>query len=109
MGIVAFVGAIVVTDPRRRPAVHTGPDPSAWDAAAVRALRQAEYARLDADDHAYLDYTGAGLYAESQIRAHQALLERGVFGNPHSDSPSSRASTELADRARAAILAFVGA
>ena len=32
-----------------------------------------------------------------------------MFGNPHSTSPSSAASTALADEARAAILAWLGA
>ena len=49
----------------------------------------------------YLDYTGAGVYAESQLREHMGLLESGVFGNPHSINPTSAASTELVERARA--------
>ena len=60
-------------------------------------------------DQAYLDYTGGGLYAESQLREHQALLRAGIFGNPHSNSPASRASTRLADEARRAVLAFLNA
>ncbi len=103
------MGAIVISDACTSPAVQAEPSEPVWDAAAVRALRRTEYSRLDANDQVYLDYTGAGLYAESQLRAHQVLLQRDVFGNPHSDSPTSRASTELADRARAAILSFVGA
>ena len=31
-------------------------------------LRATEYARLDRQGHVYLDYTGGGLYAESQLR-----------------------------------------
>jgi molybdenum cofactor sulfurtransferase len=80
-----------------------------WDGAAVEELRAREYARLDATDQVYLDYTGASLYAESQVREHLALLSDGVFGNPHSDNPSSRAATALTDQARAAVLAFVRA
>ena len=80
-----------------------------WDADAVVALRAREYARLDAQDHVYLDYTGGGLYAESQLRQHQDLLRAGVFGNPHSGSPTSRAATRLADAARRAVLAFLNA
>jgi selenocysteine lyase/cysteine desulfurase len=75
-----------------------------FDLAAVADLRAREYARLDAQGHVYLDYTGGGLYAESQLREHHALLRHGVFGNPHSTNPTSLAATELADRARAAIL-----
>jgi len=72
-------------------------------------LREREYARLDANDHAYLDYTGGGLYADSQLRAHHELLHREVFGNPHSEHPTSRAATDLVDATRAAILRFVRA
>ena len=59
-------------------------------------LRATEYGRLDAGGHLYLDYTGGGLYAESQLRQHVALLANRVFGNPHSANPTSRASTRRA-------------
>ena len=42
-----------------------------------------------AQDQIYLDYTGGGLYAESQLREHMALLSGDVFGNPHSTNPTS--------------------
>jgi hypothetical protein len=41
---------------------------SECDAAAIASLRAREYARFDAGGHVYLDYTGASLYAESQLR-----------------------------------------
>ena len=69
-------------------------------------LRAADYARLDRLGHVYLDYTGGGLYGESQLRRHQELLAGSVLGNPHSHNPSSRASTELVEAARAAVLRF---
>src|SRR5215469_13915895 len=69
-------------------------------------LRAREYARLDDLGHVYLDYTGGGLYAESQLREHFELLRGGVFGNPHSLNPTSRASTILDERARAFVLEF---
>jgi molybdenum cofactor sulfurtransferase len=72
-------------------------------------VRRSEYARLDAGGHVYLDYTGAGLYAQSQLDEHLALLQGGVFGNPHSVNPTSTAMTELVERARGAVLAFFGA
>jgi selenocysteine lyase/cysteine desulfurase len=67
-------------------------------------LRAREFGRLG--DHAYLDYTGAALYGASQLRAHQALLASGVFGNPHSDSAASRASTAIMVKARRRMLEF---
>jgi molybdenum cofactor sulfurtransferase len=69
-------------------------------------LRERDYARLDKLGQVYLDYTGAGLYADSQIRAHQQLLAGNVFGNPHSSNPSSLAATHLIDSARAEVLKF---
>jgi selenocysteine lyase/cysteine desulfurase len=80
-----------------------------WDGGAVEALRAREYSRLDALGHVYLDYTGGSLYAESQVRQHHDLLRRGVFGNPHSENPTSLAATRLADRAREVILAYLRA
>src|SRR5947209_2655442 len=69
-------------------------------------LRAKEYAHLDGWGHIYLDYTGAGLSAESQLREHFDLLRGNVFGNPHSQSPTSRATTDLVERARVSILDF---
>ena len=69
-------------------------------------LRRTEFARLDAGGHVYLDYTGAGLYSESQIEEHMKLLREHVFGNPHSANPTSAAMTELVEQARAAVHAF---
>jgi molybdenum cofactor sulfurtransferase len=76
------------------------------DTAALDELRRTEFARLEAGGHVYLDYTGAGLYAESQLREHVELLRGNVFGNPHSLNPTSAAMTELVERARAAVLGF---
>lgn len=70
-------------------------------------LRAREFSRLDRQQHAYLDYTGSALYGDSQIRAHQAILDSGLFGNPHSGSGPSRASTEVIDRARERVLRFL--
>jgi len=67
-------------------------------------LRASEYARLDAQGMVYLDYTGGGLYAESQIQKHMALLKANVFGNPHSSNPSSMFSTHRVEEAREAVL-----
>jgi molybdenum cofactor sulfurtransferase len=69
-------------------------------------LRSTEYGRLDRQGHVYLDYTGAGLHAESHLRKHVELIQEGVFGNPHSGSAASRRSAELVDRARGAVLRF---
>ncbi|MBI2828335.1 MAG: aminotransferase class V-fold PLP-dependent enzyme [Acidobacteria bacterium] len=75
----------------------------------VDALRTSEYRRLDAQRHVYLDYTGGGLYAESQVREHAELLNHGVFGNPHSASVTSSGMTSLVERARRAVLTWFNA
>ena len=72
-------------------------------------LRASEYSRLDRQGHTYLDYTGGGLYAESQLRDHMALLSDGVFGNPHSKNLTSMAMTRLVEQAREAVLAYFNA
>lgn len=82
----------------------------AYDATRkLDALRAAEYSRLDRHRHVYLDYTGGSLYAESQVRAHTALLCDGVFGNPHSRNLTSLAMTRLVERARDDVLRYFNA
>jgi molybdenum cofactor sulfurtransferase len=72
----------------------------------IDALRATEYGRLDRLGHVYLDYTGAGLYADLQVREHTAMLEAQVLANPHSQNPTSRAATELVENCRARILEY---
>jgi molybdenum cofactor sulfurtransferase len=69
-------------------------------------LRRTEFARLDKTGQVYLDFTGAGLYAQCQLDEHHAMLRAGVFGNPHSVNPTSAAMTELVEEARTKTLAF---
>ena len=68
------------------------------------ALRTSQYARLDAQNHVYLDYTGGGLHAASQLHQHTGMLDSMVLGNPHSLSPSSMDMTRRVEQARAAVL-----
>ena len=75
----------------------------------IDELREREYARLDRLGQIYLDSTGGELYAESQVRLHQALLAENVFGNPHSFNPTSQVSTRLINQTRQAILQFFNA
>ena len=76
---------------------------------AFAELRRSEYARLDEGGQIYLDYTGGGLHAASQIEANAELMRGRVLGNPHSNSPASLASTELVEHARRAVLEFFNA
>lgn len=75
----------------------------------IDALRANDYSRLDRLGQVYLDYTGSGLYAESQIAKHQEQLRDNLFGNPHSTNPASMAATELVHNARAYVFEFFNA
>jgi selenocysteine lyase/cysteine desulfurase len=77
--------------------------------AALDALRAREYARLDASGQVYLDYTGGGIHAASQLAEHHALLANHVYGNPHSNNPTSQAMTCLIDEARRFALEYFNA
>jgi molybdenum cofactor sulfurtransferase len=72
-------------------------------------LRATEFARLDRLGHVYVDYTGGGLFAESQVRKHAELLTNTVLGNPHSTNPTSAVATEGVARCRRRVLEFFGA
>ncbi len=72
-------------------------------------LRSREFSRLDRQRHAYLDYTGSGLYPESLLERHVELLRKSILGNPHSRHEPSEASTSLLSQARSAVLRFVDA
>src|SRR5690348_13628500 len=72
-------------------------------------LRATEYERLGRLGHVYLDYTGGGLYARSQILEHVALLSDEVFGNPHSKNLTSQAMTHRVEQAREYILQYFNA
>lgn len=69
-------------------------------------LRRAEFRRLDDTGHVYLDYTGAGLYAERQARAHADFLCASVLGNPHSRNPTSQAATQQVEQTRQRVLDY---
>ncbi|OJD22395.1 hypothetical protein ACJ73_06258 [Blastomyces percursus] len=84
-------------------------NPTFNDTSKIDRLRAAEYSTLDKEGHIYLDYTGGGLYADSQLRAHHELLACNIFGNPHSLNPTSSAITELDEQARAQVLSYFNA
>jgi selenocysteine lyase/cysteine desulfurase len=72
-------------------------------------LRAVDYSRIDAGGHVYLDYTGGGLHAESQVRQHAELLNGRLFGNPHSFSACSAATTAVVEQARRHVLDYFNA
>ena len=78
-----------------------------YDLATIDNLRSKAYARLDAQQHVYLDYTGGSLYAKDQIEQHQEYLLDNILGNPHSTNPSSMHSTMAVEEARNRVLTFL--
>ncbi len=72
-------------------------------------LREEEFSRLDRQGHVYVDYTGGGLFGESQVREHMDFLTGTVLGNPHSTNPSSTLATDRIARCRRRILRFFNA
>lgn len=76
------------------------------DGAFFRGLRRREFSRLDDAHHAYLDYTGSGLYGETQIRWHRDWLTARVLGNPHSENPASLAATDEVEKVKRRVLRF---
>jgi selenocysteine lyase/cysteine desulfurase len=105
--------------PRREPydpdgrakaeAVFAEFNPSFSETAILDDQRATNYGRLDAAGAVYLDYTGGGLYAQSQLDEHLALMRDTVYGNPHSVNPTSTAATVLVEQARAAVLRYFNA
>jgi selenocysteine lyase/cysteine desulfurase len=83
--------------------------PGYRNTALLDRLRANEYSYLDAEGHIYLDYTGAGLPAQSHLYEHAEWISGRCLGNPHSDNPTSAASTELIERTRLAVLAHFNA
>src|ERR1035441_9835559 len=80
----------------------TGRNAAYAGTAALDRLRSSEYRRLDEHGEVYLDYTGAALFAESQLEEHLKLLRSEIFGNPHSGNPTSAAMTGHLESARRA-------
>lgn len=71
--------------------------------------RETQYSRLDANKQIYLDYTGGGLYSESQLNEHMELLRTSVLGNPHSANLTSLAMTDLVEDTRKYVLRYFNA
>jgi len=73
------------------------------------ALRATEFARLDAQGVAYLDFAASALYGASQVADYAQRLNHGIYGNPHSEHAPSRASARDLEGARRMALDFFAA
>ncbi|RZT77377.1 selenocysteine lyase/cysteine desulfurase [Micromonospora violae] len=93
---------------RPEPTPHASPTALPGYAATGRIdeLRATEYRHLDSDGQVYLDYAGAGVAAQAQVRAHHDRLLAGLYSNPHSENPTSVAAGSLVESARRAVLDF---
>ena len=80
--------------------------PTYKNTALLDEWRATEYSRLDDQQQIYLDYTGGGLYGNSQLQQHMTMLQNSVLGNPHSANPTSLAMTDLVEAARHYVLDY---
>lgn len=67
----------------------------------IDELRKKDFSRIDDNGHIYLDFVGSSLYPKSLIDKHHEFLLNDVYGNPHSENPTSRLATDNCDCARA--------
>lgn len=70
------------------------------------ALQRKEFRRLVDQHHIYVDYTGGGQCPQSVINRYHELLLTTVFGNPHSNNPTSSHTTQLVEQTRKNILEY---
>lgn len=70
-------------------------------------IRATEFRRLDGN--VYLDHAGATLYSELQMEAIFKDLTTNVYGNPHSQSSSSLATSDVIEDARHQVLKICNA
>ncbi|KAK9132608.1 hypothetical protein Scep_012136 [Stephania cephalantha] len=73
----------------------------------IDQIRASEFKRLDG--LVYLDHAGATLYSEQQMEAIFKDLSTNVYGNPHSQSDSSVATSETMKKARQLVLDYCNA
>ncbi|CCH17177.1 aminotransferase class V-fold PLP-dependent enzyme [Micromonospora lupini] len=92
--------------PEQTPAPSPAALPGYADTARIDELRATEYRHLDRHGQVYLDYAGAGVTAQAQVRAHHDRLLASLYGNPHSESPTSVAAGSLVESTRRAVLDF---
>jgi selenocysteine lyase/cysteine desulfurase len=109
--IIAMAPSIAQSEAQMEAAYadFAGRYPAYAGTAALDRLRATEYSRLDEFGQVYLDYTGGSLFADSQLEEHLKLLRSGVFGNPHSNNPTSAAMTRHLESTRRSVLSYFNA
>ncbi|KAJ7949642.1 Molybdenum cofactor sulfurase [Quillaja saponaria] len=74
---------------------------------SIDEIRATEFKRLQG--LVYLDHAGGTLYSESQMESVFKDLTSNVYGNPHSQSDSSSATSEIVREARQQVLDYFNA
>ena len=83
-------------------AAFRGEHPYYANTTVLDELRRSDFARLDRGGHVYLDYTGGGLFASSQLRQHHAAArERRVRQSAFASIPHRPRARELVEARRA--------
>ena len=72
-------------------------------------LRRDEYSRLDKYHQVYLDYTGGNISPESLLDEHFNFLKDGIYGNPHSNNPTSQLSSYYLNKTRERVIEYFNA
>ncbi|KAF5730824.1 molybdenum cofactor sulfurase [Tripterygium wilfordii] len=75
---------------------------------SIDEIRATEFKRLQ-NGTVYLDHAGATLYSELQMEAILKDLTSSVYGNPHSQSDSSLATSDIVREARQQVLEYFNA
>lgn len=68
----------------------------------IDSIRESEYPQLKGA--VYLDHSGATTYAKSILTSFHTDLTRNLFGNPHSNNPSSSLTSHRVEQVRLRIL-----
>ncbi|CAG8505089.1 15397_t:CDS:2 [Acaulospora morrowiae] len=68
----------------------------------IDSIRENEYPQLKGA--VYLDHSGATTYAKSILTSYHSDLTRNLFGNPHSNNPSSSLTSHRVEQVRLRIL-----
>ncbi|RPA97335.1 PLP-dependent transferase [Choiromyces venosus 120613-1] len=83
---------------RKAPKLNPGYNPN------IEKLRIKEYPQLK--EQTYLDHSGTTLYAESLLTSISADLRENLYGNPHSQNPSSKLSAAKVTAVRLQVLSL---
>ncbi|KAK9684105.1 hypothetical protein RND81_10G186600 [Saponaria officinalis] len=76
---------------------------------SIDQIRATEFHRLSTSDTVYLDHAGATLYSELQMEAVCKDLSSNLYANPHSQSDSSMATSEIIRDCRQQVLDYCNA